>query len=81
MYIQNKWYASEDLTISFGFRYDSVLTPTEPHLNPKFLERNGIGNNQKFDFDLIKPRMSFNYDAIFMFGDRVLDATIRGGRG
>ena len=81
MYIQNKWYASEDLTISFGFRYDSVLTPTEPHLNPKFLERNGIGNNQKFDFDLIQPRMSFNYDATSMFGDRVVDATIRGGRG
>ena len=81
MYIQNKWYASDDLTISFGFRYDSVLTPTEPHLNPKFLERNGIGNNQKFDFDLIQPRMSFNYDATSMFGDRVVDATIRGGRG
>ena len=81
MYIQNKWYASDDLTVSFGFRYDSVLTPTEPHLNPKFLERNGIGNNQKFDFDLIQPRMSFNYDATSMFGDRVVDATIRGGRG
>jgi len=81
MYIQNKWYASDDLTITFGFRYDSVLTPTEPHLNPKFLERNGIGNNQKFDFDLIQPRMSFNYDATSRFGDRVVDATIRGGRG
>ena len=81
MYIQNKWYASDDLTMSFGFRYDSVLTPTEPHLNPKFLERNGIGNNQKFDFDLIQPRMSFNYDATSVFGDRVVDATIRGGRG
>ena len=45
MYIQNKWYASDDLTVTFGFRYDSVLTPTEPHLTPKFLERKGKGNN------------------------------------
>ena len=81
MYIQNKWYASDDLTVTFGFRYDKVLTPTQPHLNPKFLERNGIGNNQRFDFDLIQPRFSFNYDATTHFGDRVVDATIRGGKG
>jgi len=81
IYAQNKWYAGDDLTFTFGFRYDKVLTPDYPHLNPKFLERNGIGNNQRFDFDLIQPRVSFNYDATSMFGDRVVDATIRGGRG
>ena len=54
VYIQNKWYADDDLTITFGFRYDKVLTPTLPHLNPKFLERNGVGNNERFDFDLIR---------------------------
>ena len=81
VYIQNKWYADDDLTITFGFRYDKVLTPTLPHLNPKFLERNGIGNNERFDFDLIQPRISFNKDATSMFGDRVVEATIRGGRG
>ena len=68
MYIQDKWYASDDLTLVFGFRYDKVLTPSEPHLNPKFLERNGIGNNAAFDFDLIQPRFSFNYDATSHFG-------------
>jgi hypothetical protein len=81
VYIQNKWYADDDLTITFGFRYDKVLTPTLPHLNPKFLERNGVGNNERFDFDLIQPRISFNKDATSMFGDRVVEATIRGGRG
>ena len=81
VYIQNKWYADDDLTITFGFMYDKVLTPTLPHLNPKFLERNGIGNNERFDFDLIQPRISFNKDATSMFGDRVVEATIRGGRG
>ena len=65
----------------FGFRYDKVLTPVEPHLNPKFLERNGIGNNAAFDFDLIQPRFSFNYDATSHFGDRVVEATVRGGKG
>ena len=81
MYVQNKWYASDDLTITFGFRYDKILTPTEPHLNPAFLARNGFGNNSRFDFDLLQPRLSFNNDATSMFGDRVLEATIRGGRG
>jgi len=81
MYIQDKWYASDDLTLVFGFRYDKVLTPSEPHLNPKFLERNGIGNNAAFDFDLIQPRFSFNYDATSHFGDRVVEATVRGGKG
>ena len=81
MYIQDKWYASDDLTLVFGFRYDKVLTPVEPHLNPKFLERNGIGNNAAFDFDLIQPRFSFNYDATSHFGDRVVEATVRGGKG
>jgi len=81
LYFQNKWYANDALTVTFGFRYDSILTPTQPHLNPKFLERNGIGNNQRFDFDLLQPRMAINYDATSLFGDRVVDATIRGGRG
>ena len=84
MYIQDEWTVNDDLSVAFGLRYDAVETPTEPHLNPKFLARNGIGNNERFDFDLIQPRFSFRYDAtdsLFGNSERVVSATIRGGRG
>ena len=84
MYIQDEWTVNDDLSVAFGLRYDAVETPTEPHLNPKFLARNGIGNNQRFDFDLIQPRFSFRYDAtdsLFSNSERIVSATIRGGRG
>ena len=57
-YIQDKWYVNDDLTLIYGLRYDQRETPTQPRLNPKFLERNGVPNNSKFDFDLLQPRFS-----------------------
>jgi len=81
MYVQDKWYASDDLTVIMGVRYDKRETPTKPTLNPNFLARNGIGNNSRFDFDSIQPRVSFKYNATDLFGDKVASASIRGGRG
>jgi len=82
LYAQNKWYASDDLTVTFGFRYDSVETPDQPVLNPNFLARNGVPNNSPFKFSLVQPRFSFNYDATDLFdSDKIASATIRGGRG
>ena len=60
MYLQDKWYVNDDLTIIYGVRYDQRETPTEARLNPNFLARNGVPNNAKFDFDLVQPRFSFN---------------------
>jgi hypothetical protein len=80
-YLQDKYYASDNLTVIFGMRYDKVMTPTEPTLNPNFLKRNGIGNNSAFDFDKIQPRFSFKYDATDLFGSNVVSAKVRGGRG
>ena len=87
-YIQDKWYVNDDLTLIYGLRYDQRETPTQPRLNPAFLERNGVPNNSKFDFDLLQPRFSFNmnvtdevsgmFDGAF---DYVVDATLRGGYG
>ena len=88
MYLQDKWYVNDDLTIIYGVRYDQRETPTEARLNPNFLARNGVPNNSKFDFDLVQPRFSFNmnvtdevsgmFDGMF---DYVVDATLRGGHG
>ena len=60
MYLQDKWYVNDDLTIIYGVRYDQRETPTAARLNPNFLARNGVPNNAKFDFDLVQPRFSFN---------------------
>ena len=84
MYLQDKWYVNDDLTIIYGVRYDQRETPTEARLNPNFLARNGVPNNAKFDFDLVQPRFSFNMnvtDEISGMFDNVVDATLRGGYG
>ena len=83
-YIQDKWYVNSDLTVQFGLRYDSVVTPVAPATNVNFVKEYGFSNASKFDFDLIQPRFSFNMDVSeSMFGerDKVVAATLRGGRG
>tara|TARA_B110000495_G_scaffold113841_1_gene98591 strand:- start:365 stop:3499 length:3135 start_codon:yes stop_codon:yes gene_type:complete len=80
-YIQDKYYASDDLTLIFGVRYDKVMTPTVPTLNPNFLKRNGVANNANFNYNKMQPRFSFKYDATDMFGSNVTSAKFRGGRG
>ena len=84
MYLQDKWYVNDDLTVIYGVRYDQRETPTEARLNPNFLARNGVPNNARFDFDLVQPRFSFNMNVTDelsnMFGS-VVDATLRGGHG
>ena len=49
MYLQDKWYVNDDLTVIYGVRYDQRETPTEARLNPNFLARNGVPNNARFD--------------------------------
>ncbi len=83
MYIQDRIYMG-DLTLDVGLRYDQVETPTAPVANPKFQQRNGFSNAQRFDFDSIQPRFGFNYDASeSLFGDMdsIVSAEIRGGYG
>ena len=84
LYIQDKWYVNSDLTVQFGLRYDSVLTPVAPATNVNFVKEYGFSNASKFDFDLLQPRFSFNMDVSeSLFGDvnEVVAATLRGGRG
>jgi len=87
-YLQDKWYVNDDLTVILGVRYDQMETPTQARLNPKFLERNGVPNNSKFDFSKVQPRASFTMNVtdrvaglMDNLGIGVIDATIRGGYG
>jgi len=88
MYIQDKWNVNDDLSVQFGVRYDSAKTPTAARLNPRFLARNGVANNAKFDYDKLQPRTSFNYNLqpeklgfLSRVGIEVIDSTVRGGYG
>lgn len=83
MYIQDKWFVNNDLTVMFGLRYDAVETPIAPATNVNFVKEYGFSNSETFDFNLLQPRFSFNMDATDLFSNRekVVAATLRGGRG
>ena len=74
-FIQDEWQPSDDLTLTFGVRYDT-LTNNDPITdNPNFLARQGFTNGFNLDGnDLLQPRLGFNWTA----NDRL---TIRGGAG
>ena len=83
MYIQDKWFVNNDLTVMFGIRYDAVETPIAPATNVNFVSEYGFSNASTFDFDVLQPRFSFNMDATDLFAgsENVIAATLRGGRG
>ncbi|MDG2019603.1 MAG: TonB-dependent receptor [SAR86 cluster bacterium] len=83
LYVQDKWFVNNDLTVMFGLRYDAVETPIAPAENVNFTKEYGFSNSETFDFNVVQPRFSFNMDATDMFANRenVVAATLRGGRG
>ena len=74
-YIQDEWTPSDDLTLTFGVRYDTLNNDDPITDNPNFLARRGYDNGENLDGkDLFMPRFGFNWNA----NDRL---TIRGGAG
>lgn len=70
-YIQDRWMVTPDLTLTFGLRYDSWDSDVDPIANPRFEQRYGFSNAVGPDFDLIQPRVGFNYivdDTTFIYG-------------
>ncbi len=74
-YLQDEWQVNDQLTVTYGLRYDSYETEDAPNLNQNFLASYGFGNNETLDGrDLLQPRLGFTYD----FSD---DLSFRGGIG
>ena len=74
-YLQDEWQVNDQLTVTYGLRYDSYETEVAPNLNQNFLASYGFGNNETLDGrDLLQPRLGFTYD----FSD---DLSFRGGIG
>jgi len=74
-YLQDEWTPTDDLTLTFGVRYDTLNNDDPITDNPNFLARRGFDNGENLDGkDLVMPRFGFNWTA----NDRL---TIRGGAG
>ncbi len=74
LYLQDRWSASEDLTLVYGVRYEKVKASDSIRPNPTFQARYGFTNNAPIDADIILPRFGFNW----AHNDNV---TFRGGVG
>jgi hypothetical protein len=74
-YIQDEWTPNDELSVTFGIRYDKLSNDDQIVDNPNFLARNGFSNGENLDGkDLFAPRFGFNWTPV----DRL---TIRGGAG
>ncbi|MFC4700372.1 TonB-dependent receptor domain-containing protein [Glaciecola siphonariae] len=71
LYVQDRWMVTDDLTVTYGLRYDMWDADSDPTANANFQQRYGFTNANGPDFDLLQPRVGFNYvldDATFIYG-------------
>jgi outer membrane receptor protein involved in Fe transport len=74
-YVQDEWTVTDDLTLTFGVRFDELNNDDPITDNPNFLARRGFSNGENLDGkDLVSPRFGFNWTPT----DRL---TVRGGAG
>ncbi|MEL7444954.1 MAG: TonB-dependent receptor, partial [Pseudomonadota bacterium] len=79
VYLQDEWFATPDLTLQAGVRYDFYNGSVVPAANPTFAQRYGFTNQTGFDrLDALQPRFGFRYDAGETFAG---NTTLRGGVG
>ena len=75
IFLQDEWTPTDDLTLTFGLRYDTYTNDDPITENPNFEARNGFSNGENLDGkSLMQPRFGFTWDAT----DRL---TVRGGAG
>jgi len=75
LYINDSWDFSDDLTLSFGLRYERFSSDDKPAANADLLARTGYDNTFNLDgADILLPRFGFTY----LVND---DVTVRGSVG
>ena len=84
MYIQDKYYVSDILTINYGFRYDSFEMEKGPAYNSYGSELLGFRNSARASTSILQPRFGFQLDATdleLFSSDKIVSAELRGGYG
>lgn len=74
-YVQDNWDVNEDLSITYGLRYETLSSDDKPPFNQNSLDRTGFDNSENLDgIDIFLPRVGITYSVNE-------DLTIRGGFG
>ena len=64
LYVEDKFYPTDDLEVTAGLRYERLSTSDKPTLNQNFLNTYGYTNQENLDgVDIILPRVGFKYYA------------------
>lgn len=82
LYLQDKWYYSDVLTLNMGVRYDVVELLDKPAANASFLGFAGFSNSDIPKQSVLQPRFGFNLDITdSLYDGKVASAELRGGFG
>ncbi|PAX99538.1 hypothetical protein CKO50_20205 [Pseudoalteromonas sp. HM-SA03] len=64
LYVEDKFYVTDDLEVTAGLRYERLSSSDKPTLNTAFQETYGYTNQENLDgADIILPRIGFKYYA------------------
>ena len=75
LYAQDDWDLTDDLSVQFGLRYETISNGDKPPYNAKSEARTGLDNTENLDgVSILLPRVGFQYTV----ND---DLTVRGGVG
>lgn len=62
LFLQDTWDVTDNLTITYGARYDMYNVADKPALNPNFVNRFGFNNQTTYDgLNVFMPRVSFDW--------------------
>ncbi|MEP6634764.1 MAG: TonB-dependent receptor, partial [Luteimonas sp.] len=62
LFVQDAWAVNNNLTVTFGLRYDRPIVKDDPTFNPTASAAFGYNNSETIDGDsLVEPRFGFNY--------------------
>jgi hypothetical protein len=84
LYVQDKYYVSDILTVNYGLRYDSFEMANGPAYNEYGSGLLGFRNDTPASTSIVQPRFGFQLDAtnLDMFSsDKIVAAELRGGYG